>query len=77
MTTPKRLNRGEKARGNRRKSDERRSRVAERPRRPAGYRGLVSPPGLDTFPVLDNWASTPSVTEAEVDLVERLIGSSS
>jgi hypothetical protein len=50
------------------------SRVADRSRRPPGYRTLVTATALAVFDVLDDWDPTPRIDEAEIDLMESVNG---
>jgi hypothetical protein len=71
--TPKKQNEGEKSQGRRRKSEERHSRIADRPRRPAAYRNLVSSPGSDILRVIDDLPRTIPIDDTEVGLAARMM----
>lgn len=69
--TPKKLN--EKFQGCRRKSEERHSRVADRPRRSVAYRSLVSSPRSGILRVLDDLPRTIPIDDTEIGLAARMM----
>lgn len=71
--TPKKLNERENSQGGRRKGQEGRSRVADRPRRSAAYRSLVSSPKSGILRVLDDLPRTIPIDDTEIGLAARMM----